>query len=461
MALRTDPARLVTVRVEDGPLAGVPATPSAVDLAGVADARAGTTTLLARLAEVVGARAAIDRAALPGGARPGPPAVARLRDGQARRAPIAPPGYPPATTRAADGVALLHVAGPRFGRGLADPDEPIIARDLQDRIQAEVTQLTDVGVPAPDLLVVSGDVTESGRPRQLDEARAFLTGLRVTLGLDPSRVVIVPGGRDVSRSACEAYFHACEARERTPVEPYFPKLELWAELFADLYDGLDGPVFDDAQPWTLFAVPDLRVAIAALNSTTAMTHRSAGRLRADRGGAGLLVRRTAPPVRAVRMAAGRGGPARPAARRVRCRRSGDAARRRHTGCAAGESAQPPPARAGARGTSAELLGNRLPVLPAAAPGRAEIVHLTATGLRRYAARSAHPHQPFEAPLERTWRAATSTFTPPHPRRRHSRPPSGRAPTRTPFSCNAWPTSAPHAIRTPGSGAWTRPHPSCW
>jgi hypothetical protein len=31
---------------------------------------------------------------------------------------------------------LLHVSGPRFGRGLVDPDEPITARDWQDRIQA-------------------------------------------------------------------------------------------------------------------------------------------------------------------------------------------------------------------------------------------------------------------------------------------------------------------------------------
>jgi 3',5'-cyclic AMP phosphodiesterase CpdA len=258
---------------------------------------------------------------------------------------------------------------------------------------------------------VSGDVTESGRPRQLDEARAFLSGLRVALGLDMSRLVIVRGGRDVSRSACEAHFHACEARDRMPVEPYFPKLELWAELFADLYDGLDGPVFDDAQPWTLFAVPDLQVAVAALNSTMAMTHRSgddygrigeaqaswfAERLRALEESGWLrvgVVRHDPLP--------GASGGEDPATLRDAATLDGLLGNRLNL------LLHGP----GPGGTSAELLGDRLPVLPARAPGRAQIVHLTATGLRRYTTRAANRAEPVEAPLERSWRAAANTFAP--------------------------------------------------
>ena len=351
------------------------------------------------------------------------------------------------------------MAGPRFGRGLVDPDEPITARDLQDRIQAEVTQLTDAGVPAPDLLVVSGDVTESGRPRQLDEARAFLVGLRVALGLDPGRMVIVPGARDVSRSACEAYFHTCEARERTPVEPYFPKLELWAELFADLYDGLEGPVFDDAQPWTLFAVPELRVAVAALNSTMAVTHRYGDDYgRIGEAQASWFAERLRPfeesewlRVGVVRHdpLPGASGADDPATLR-------DAAT---LDALLGNRLNLLLHGPGPGGTSAELLGDRLPVLPAA--GRAEIVHLTAAGLRRYAARS------LAARRARRGAAGAHAGGPrptrsrlPHPPRRPSPPPSGRGATRTPCSCNGWPTSARHATRTPGSAAWTRRRPSC-
>jgi hypothetical protein len=74
-------------------------------------------------------------------------------------------------------------------------------------------------VPAPELIVVSGDLTEAARPREIDQGTTFLTGLRVLLGLED-----------------------------------------YAKLFAELYRAWKGLVFDVTQPWTLFAVPELRVA---------------------------------------------------------------------------------------------------------------------------------------------------------------------------------------------------------
>jgi hypothetical protein len=190
-----------------------------------------------------------------------------------RRIPQTPPSYPrasPALHVRREAITLLHLPGPRFGRGTT---EPLTARDLQSRIWANVTHLTDAGAPAPDLILVSGDLMESGRPRERDDALTFLTGLRVLLGLEPDRLVIVPGGRDVSKSACQGYFLQCESRDIQPQRPYFPKLEQYTALFDELYQGLEGPLFDTAQPWTLFAIPELRVAIAGLNSTMAITHR--------------------------------------------------------------------------------------------------------------------------------------------------------------------------------------------
>ena len=97
VALRTDPARLVTVRVDDGPLAGVPPTLPAVDLGSLTDPRAATAVLLARLAEVVGARDRTPRTARrrPVGSaacgatarRRGPPRADRPSPVPARRAP--------------------------------------------------------------------------------------------------------------------------------------------------------------------------------------------------------------------------------------------------------------------------------------------------------------------------------------------------------------------------------------
>lgn len=279
--LRSDPGKLVTVRIEDCPVDGLLATITWLDLLGIADQHAAREALLGQLRQTLAGRAkpevepAYPHATVAPQVPREPEPVTR-EPPRTRRAPVAAPAYPPAATplpAGRDSVTVLHVPGPRFGRGTVGAGEPLTARELQARIRANVSRLTDSGAPEPELIVVSGDLTESARPGQVDEALNFLAGLRVLLGLEPHRLIVAPGGRDVSKAACHAYFLQCEARDRRPQEPYFPKLDHYAELFAELYQGLDGPVFDVAQPWTLFAVPELRVAIAAMNSTMAMSHR--------------------------------------------------------------------------------------------------------------------------------------------------------------------------------------------
>jgi hypothetical protein len=147
LALRADAARLVTVprrrRCARREL-GRAATRST--LTGVADATRRHRNAVGRLAELGGAPRP-DRGCA-AGPHPRAPSRGRPHDSDPHATRSSLPDYPPATT-AAEGLALLHVAGPRFGRGLADPTSRITARDLQDRIQAEVMQLTDAGFPRP------------------------------------------------------------------------------------------------------------------------------------------------------------------------------------------------------------------------------------------------------------------------------------------------------------------------
>jgi TIR domain len=188
---------------------------------GVTEARA-----VAKPAErpVYPVNAAGDATAAPGG--PGPAFDDRGWSGDfrhARRKPAVPPAYPlahPAGTTARSTLAILHVAGPRFGRGLTEPGAPVGAAALQERIWADVTQLADAGLPQPELLMISGDLTESGSPREFDQAITFVTGLRAALSLEAIRLVLVPGGHDVTRRASEAYFANCEADDVPPRPPY-------------------------------------------------------------------------------------------------------------------------------------------------------------------------------------------------------------------------------------------------
>ncbi|GHF65157.1 hypothetical protein GCM10010218_53280 [Streptomyces mashuensis] len=292
-ALRADPdapeRKLITVRVEDIPVEGLLATITYVDLVGVPDAGAARALLLTRVGHALEGRARPDQhPGFPGrpaggptapgaGAAPAttpaavPPPPARQPGSPGwtgRRRPAAAPAYPQGGTgdRAQDAVTVLHLAGPGFGRG-ADPAE------LQATLWGDLVELTDAGAPAPDLLVVTGDLTASGSPRECDQALAFLTGLRARLDLPADRLVLVPGGQDVSQAACRAYFSTCEADEMQPRPPYWPKWRHYARLFHELYQGLDA-VFDGDQPWTLFPVPALRTVVAGLNSSMAYSHRT-------------------------------------------------------------------------------------------------------------------------------------------------------------------------------------------
>jgi WD40 repeat protein len=420
-AFRTDPGKLLPIRIAECALEGLLATITYLDLVQVPTAEDARRILLERVGHLLAGRAKPHHepgfphdgsraAALPDRFADEEPAGA-VESVLSRRAPVTSPAFPGAVQRDEHrtGVSVLHVAGPRFGRGLLGPDEPSTARDLQARIWANVTHLVGQGVQKPDLIVVSGDMTESGRPREVDEALSFLSGLRVLLGVEPDRLIVVPGNHDVSKAACHAYFLGCEARDRRPQPPYFPKLEQYARMFAELYQGLDQLVFDVGQPWTLFPIPELRVVVAGLNSTMAATHLPeddygrigepqaawfAERLRPfeENGWLRLGVLRHDP-------LPGPGATTHDPA----LLRDADTLARLLGGRLNVLLHGPGPG-----GPHLDRLGGTLPVLPAAAPGHDEIIHLTTAGLSRFSSRDADPGQP-GARLEHIWPKAAAAL----------------------------------------------------
>ena len=308
-ALRADPVhpatRLVTIRIDDCRLDGLLATITYIDLVRITDPHEARELLLQRIRHALAGRAkqaaeypqstdypqaadsqlaqrhleaTVVPTALPATMQAAPAETLTAHAvPRSRRAPASAPAFPPALMTTAgprSAVTVLHLAGPRFGRGLMAAGESLSAATLQARIWADVTSRIGQGMPRPDLLVVTGDLTESGSLRECDEALTFLTGLRALLGLEQHRCVVIPGGHDITKAACRAYFATCEADDIEPQPPYWPKWRHFTTLFEEFYRGLDGPVFESAQPWTLFAIPDLRVVVAGLNSTMAASHRA-------------------------------------------------------------------------------------------------------------------------------------------------------------------------------------------
>ncbi|MEV4171502.1 TIR domain-containing protein [Nonomuraea sp. NPDC049709] len=281
-ALRADPDnpsnKLVTIRLEDVQVEGLLSTITWVDLLGVSDPGQARALLLGRVREAMAGRAKPDAApAFPDGSTvpaPVPTLPPPAERARARRAPVTAPKFPPSAgeSRGRESISVLHIGGPRFGRALPDPGEPFTPEDMQARIWADLTAMYDRGMPRPDLMVVSGDLTESGSLGQFGQATRFVTDLRLLLGLEPHRLILLPGPRDVTKAAASAYFMTCEADDVSPQPPYWPKWRHFAKLFGEVYQGLDDRAFDGGQPWTLFEVPDLKVVVAGLNSTMAMSH---------------------------------------------------------------------------------------------------------------------------------------------------------------------------------------------
>ena len=106
-------------------------------------------------------------------------------------------------------------------------------RSFFERLMRDLARLDEQESLRPDVVVLSGDLAEWGRPKEFDDVLAFSAGLLERLKLQRERVVLVPGNHDISRALCEAYFLQCKDKEELPKEPFVPKWENFSRLFAE------------------------------------------------------------------------------------------------------------------------------------------------------------------------------------------------------------------------------------
>ncbi len=179
---------------------------------------------------------------------------------------------------AADTIALLHLSDLQFGRnhlfgsaGLTKADQH---RDsLFARLHEDLRGLEQRQGLRPEVVVVSGDLAETGTRREFEQVLEFLEQLAGTLGLERGRVAMVPGNHDINWNLCQAYFLRCEAEDEEPRAPYWPKWEPFDAMFSRFYAAEPSVSFTIEHPWTLFELPELRLVVAGLNSTMAESHR--------------------------------------------------------------------------------------------------------------------------------------------------------------------------------------------
>lgn len=285
--------RLLPVRVAECRPTGLLAAGAYVDMVGVPDEPTAARRLRHAVHGAVRGQAEPGaKPRFPGPSGPGEPAAVPPQRRTAQPGP-APEDAGPEPPRAVDGrprfphgepsggqaagageLTVLHLAD--LGHAVGDPGGDrggsagaVDAGALADDVRAAVAEAG----AAPDLIVVSGDLTAGARPGEFDRAGQLLDRLAAAHGLGHDRVVVVPGNRDVSASACRAYFANCEADEIEPAPPYWPKWRHYARMFGEFYRDVDRVRFTADRPWTLVEIPELRIVVAGLNSTLAMSHR--------------------------------------------------------------------------------------------------------------------------------------------------------------------------------------------
>jgi HipA-like protein len=173
---------------------------------------------------------------------------------------------------AARAVTLLHLSDLQFGPHHRF-DEAGALGSLLERLRQDLDPLMQRDGLAPDLIVLTGDLTEGGKKSEFDQVLHFARKLAGLVELPPRRVVLIPGNHDVNWKASEAYFNTCEADETEPLRPFWPKLRHYADFFARFYEGEPGIHFTEEEPWSLFEYPELSVVVAGLDSAMAESHR--------------------------------------------------------------------------------------------------------------------------------------------------------------------------------------------
>lgn len=172
---------------------------------------------------------------------------------------------------------ILHVSDVQFGRNhrfgrLAQNEVLATTFDtLFHRLRADIDLLAAQEIK-PQLMVVSGDLAEWGLKSEFEDSLKFLQELCAHTQIPRTNVILVPGNHDVNRALCEGYFKTCEGEGEKPIAPYWPKWKHYHSLFSRFYEGIPEISFSEEEPWTLYEIPELRIAIAATNSTIFESH---------------------------------------------------------------------------------------------------------------------------------------------------------------------------------------------
>jgi predicted phosphodiesterase len=176
-------------------------------------------------------------------------------------------------------ILLLHLSDLHFGphsRFLGEPPERL-GKSFHRALEAAQEKLGIV--QRVDLVVVTGDIAEAGKRSEFEAGRQFLTALAGGLGLPVERFVFVPGNHDVNWASCKKAEAELEENEEPPERLRSRldevKLDFYFDFLRQFYGAADMAEIGEplARGARLCRFPDLRLAVAALDSREKESHR--------------------------------------------------------------------------------------------------------------------------------------------------------------------------------------------
>ena len=178
-------------------------------------------------------------------------------------------------------MLLLHLSDLHFGNKnrFANDKPSDLGRAFHRALQAARKERHIPDTMAVSLVIVTGDIVESGLPSEFRAALEFLVSLSEEMGLPHDHFVFLPGNHDISWADCRIV-RAARDGEKFPAAEFESRLntEKLANYRAFLSAFYGKPVDDDnlaelenvrslgSGGW-LRDFPDLRLSIAALNTS--------------------------------------------------------------------------------------------------------------------------------------------------------------------------------------------------
>jgi 3',5'-cyclic AMP phosphodiesterase CpdA len=113
-------------------------------------------------------------------------------------------GDPPRFADDEAAITILHLSDLQFGRHHRFADASGGFDTLLRRLCDDLDLLREQNGLQPDLIALTGDLSEWGMRRELEQVAAFGEGVLAHLQLAPERLLVVPGNHDINRNLCEA-----------------------------------------------------------------------------------------------------------------------------------------------------------------------------------------------------------------------------------------------------------------